>query len=94
MRWRMVESNSHRSDIIAGQPDVRYRNIRIVKRVKRGIETHQFPKSGLSLLVNGANPFIDSLLLLFLHFRVGTLLETLEDLPETKCALVSQKSPK
>ena len=61
---------------------------------KRGRETHQFPKSRLSLLVNRANPFIDSLLLLFLHFRVGTLLETLEDLPETKCALVSQKSPK
>lgn len=43
-------------------------------------KAYQLAKSGLSFLVNRANPFIHGLLLLLQHLWVGTLLETLEDL--------------
>jgi hypothetical protein len=44
------------------------------------LSAYQLSKTHLRLLVDSMNSFVDGLLLLFEYFRVGSLLETLEDL--------------
>lgn len=56
------------------------------------MKPHQFPKTGLRLLVDGVYPLIHCLLLLLEHFRVGTLLKTLEDLRKQRKAVSNHKS--
>jgi hypothetical protein len=56
------------------------RSVDISRYPDRCSLTNQLSKPSLGLLVYGVDPVIDRMLLLFTHFRVGSLLETLEDL--------------
>lgn len=42
--------------------------------------SYQFAQAQLSFLIDSMDPLIDGLLLFFQDLRIGTLLETLEDL--------------
>lgn len=50
---------------------------------------YQFTQAQLSFLIDSMDPFIDGLLLFFQDLRIGTLLETLEDLANGIVPIVS-----